>query len=74
MEPDAPVSNGCGSCRRCAALCPTGAIMGNGQVDAGRCLPTGRLNTGGYSGRNPSPDRHAPVRVRYLRDGLSLER
>ncbi|MFR1412561.1 MAG: epoxyqueuosine reductase [Akkermansia sp.] len=49
LEPDAPVSNGCGSCRRCAALCPTGAIMGNGQVDAGRCLPTGRLNTGGYS-------------------------
>ena len=38
LEPDAPVSNGCGSCRRCAALCPTGAIMENGQVDAGRCL------------------------------------
>lgn len=38
LEPDAPVSHGCGSCRRCADLCPTGAIMKNGLVDAGRCL------------------------------------
>lgn len=38
LEPDAPVSHGCGSCRRCANLCPAGAIMENGQVDAGRCL------------------------------------
>ena len=38
LEPDTPVSHGCGSCRRCADLCPTGAIMENGQVDAGRCL------------------------------------
>lgn len=38
LEPDPPVSHGCGRCRRCADLCPTGAIMENGQVDAGRCL------------------------------------
>lgn len=38
LEPDAPVSHGCGNCRRCVDLCPTGAIMENGLVDAGRCL------------------------------------
>lgn len=38
LEPDAPVSHGCGHCRRCVDLCPAGAIMENGLVDANRCL------------------------------------
>lgn len=28
----------CGSCRRCMAACPNGAILGGGQIDANRCL------------------------------------
>jgi epoxyqueuosine reductase len=33
-----PVSDGCGACHRCIDDCPTGAIVGPGQLDARRCL------------------------------------
>ncbi len=39
LEPsDGPVADGCGTCRRCIDGCPTGAIVGDGIVDARRCL------------------------------------
>jgi epoxyqueuosine reductase len=36
--PPASVPDGCRSCQRCLAACPTGALVGPGQLDARRCL------------------------------------
>jgi epoxyqueuosine reductase len=38
LEPDKPIERNCGKCQRCIDACPTGAINGDGTIDAGRCI------------------------------------
>lgn len=35
---DEPVPNGCGDCTRCITGCPTDALLGDGRMNAKRCL------------------------------------
>lgn len=38
LDPDAPCTQSCGECQACIQACPTGALTGDGAVDARRCL------------------------------------
>lgn len=38
FEPDQPMENQCGECTRCLDLCPTSALLGEGRMNAKRCL------------------------------------
>ncbi len=38
LEPDAELSKSCGACTRCIDVCPTGALRGDGTIDATRCI------------------------------------
>jgi len=36
--PAVEIKNRCGTCQRCVEACPTGALLGNGRMDARRCI------------------------------------
>ena len=38
FPPDTPVSEDCGECTKCIDACPTGALVGPGQLNAQRCI------------------------------------
>ncbi|WP_073154105.1 tRNA epoxyqueuosine(34) reductase QueG [Seinonella peptonophila] len=38
IPPDQPIEDGCGDCNRCIEACPTGALVGPGQLNAKACI------------------------------------
>ncbi|MDT9501820.1 tRNA epoxyqueuosine(34) reductase QueG [Streptococcus mutans] len=38
IEPDSPVDYDCGACHRCLDACPTSCLLGDGSMNAKRCL------------------------------------
>ncbi|KGP79237.1 MULTISPECIES: tRNA epoxyqueuosine(34) reductase QueG [unclassified Paenibacillus] len=38
FQPDNPVTEDCGECTKCIDACPTGALVGPGQLNAQRCI------------------------------------
>lgn len=38
FQPDQPVTEGCGECTKCIDACPTGALVGPGELNAQRCI------------------------------------
>lgn len=38
FEPDEPIEDGCGDCTLCLDICPTGALIEGGRLNAQRCI------------------------------------
>ncbi|MEH6941445.1 tRNA epoxyqueuosine(34) reductase QueG [Bacillus sp. JJ722] len=38
LEPDEAIEDQCGTCTKCLDVCPTGALINGGQIDAQRCI------------------------------------
>ncbi|MGG3574232.1 tRNA epoxyqueuosine(34) reductase QueG [Bacillus gobiensis] len=38
FEPDTPIEDKCGTCNKCVDVCPTGALIQGGQLNAKRCI------------------------------------
>ncbi|WP_127534600.1 tRNA epoxyqueuosine(34) reductase QueG [Paenibacillus kobensis] len=38
LPPDTPIADKCGTCTKCIDACPTGALVGPGQLDSNKCV------------------------------------
>lgn len=38
LDPDTPMEDQCGTCNKCVEVCPTGALIQGGQLNAQRCI------------------------------------
>ncbi|MCP8969340.1 tRNA epoxyqueuosine(34) reductase QueG [Ectobacillus ponti] len=38
FPPDTPIEDGCGTCNKCIEVCPTGALVQGGQLNAQKCI------------------------------------
>lgn len=38
FPPDAPITDQCGTCTKCIDACPTGALVGPGELNSSRCI------------------------------------
>lgn len=38
FPPDTPIEDRCGTCNKCIEVCPTGALVGPGQLNSQRCI------------------------------------
>jgi epoxyqueuosine reductase len=47
LAPDQPHPDRCGNCEACLPACPTGALLGAGQVDSRRCVSYWTIETRG---------------------------
>jgi epoxyqueuosine reductase len=47
LVPDAPIPSRCAECDACVRACPTGALVGDGLVDARRCISYLTIEHGG---------------------------
>lgn len=61
LPADAPIADFCGKCRRCVDDCPTGALAGDGSMDARLCISTWTIEVDG-----PIPEEIRPKIGRWV--------
>lgn len=62
LQPDKPITQDCSNCTKCIEMCPTGALMLNGLLDASKCI---NYLTIEYKGQIP-PETAAKIKDRIF--------